>query len=288
MYHSNFITLFIPKIFYKKLYWNIRHSELITKFSKKSKILISFICGFFSKIIPKNIIFCSERSINFHTKNHFYDNKKVQLVFNGYSKKEYYPSKKLNLSFRKKNKYNGSDIVLGFAGRFAKQKNIPSLLVAFSELVKKFDNLYLVMVGRNINSSNMELKVLVEELNLKKKVSFLNEQKNLLEFYNGIDLLVLTSHSESFPNVVAESMLCSTPVLSSDAGCAKKIINNCGFVMLRNDHVTIFKNLKKSLNIIKNEKKKWKLLKNKSRFKIIKNYSTEIMSKQYIKNWKSE
>ena len=51
----------------------------------------------------------------------------------------------------------------------------------------------------------------------------LNEQKNLLEFYNGIDLLVLPSLSESFPNVVPESMLCSTPVLSSDAGCSKII-----------------------------------------------------------------
>ena len=81
-------------------------------------------------------------------------------------------------------------------------------------------------------------------MKLNKKVFFLNEQKTLLEFYNGIDFLLLTSHSESFPNVIAESMLCSTPVLSSNAGCAKKIINSYGFVMKRNDRETIFKNLK--------------------------------------------
>ena len=56
-------------------------------------------------------------------------------------------------------------------------------------------------------------------------------KKKSLRIYNGIDLLVLPSLSESFPNVVPESMLCSTPVLSSDAGCSKIIINNCGFVM---------------------------------------------------------
>ena len=39
MYHSNFITLFIPKKFYGKLFWNIRHSELDVKFSKKTTIL---------------------------------------------------------------------------------------------------------------------------------------------------------------------------------------------------------------------------------------------------------
>ena len=38
MYHSNFITLFIPKKFYNKLFWNIRHAELNTKISKKMTI----------------------------------------------------------------------------------------------------------------------------------------------------------------------------------------------------------------------------------------------------------
>jgi glycosyltransferase involved in cell wall biosynthesis len=63
--------------------------------------------------------------------------------------------------------------------------------------------------------------------------------------------LLLTSHSESFPNVVAESMLCSTPVLSSDAGCSKKIINKYGFIMKNNDHQSIFKNLKKTIIFFK-------------------------------------
>ena len=34
MYHSNFITLFLQKIWHR-LFWNIRHSELNTKISKK-------------------------------------------------------------------------------------------------------------------------------------------------------------------------------------------------------------------------------------------------------------
>ena len=37
MYHSNFLTLLIPKEFYKKLFWNIRHSELNTQISKKKR-----------------------------------------------------------------------------------------------------------------------------------------------------------------------------------------------------------------------------------------------------------
>ena len=119
---------------------------------------------------------------------------------------------------------------------------------------------------------------------MQEKVIFLDEQKNLLEFYNGIDLLTLTSHSESFPNVIAESMLCSTPVFSSDAGCAKKIIYNYGFLTLKNDITSIHKGLKKTINVSSN-KIKWKFLKQNSQKYIKKNFSVESMADAYLKHW---
>ena len=75
MYHSNFITLFLQKKFWHRLFWNIRHSELNNKISKKMTIAVSFICGLFSKIVPHKIIYCSEKSIKFHQNHHFYSKK---------------------------------------------------------------------------------------------------------------------------------------------------------------------------------------------------------------------
>ena len=98
-------------------------------------------------------------------------------------------------------------------------------------------------------------------------------------------MLILVSHSESFPNVVAESMLCSTPVLSSDAGCAKEIINKYGFIISKNDDLTIINNLKKIIKKIRSKNKKWKLIKKNTRSQIQKNYSLEKMSGKYFENW---
>ena len=58
------------------------------------------------------------------------------------------------------------------------------------------------MVGRDITKKNDELSNLINELDIKKSFLF-TRTKNLVQFYNGIDLLILTSHSESFPNVIA-------------------------------------------------------------------------------------
>lgn len=285
MYHSNFITLFVPRIFYNKLFWNIRHSELNTKISKKMTILLSIICGIFSKIVPKKIIYCSERSINFHESRHFYSKNKNALIYNGFSDKTYYPLEKIRFNFRKRTKLNKSDIIIGYAGRYARQKNIFTMLLAFSEITKNHSNIYLSMVGRDINIKNEVLIKYINKLKINHRVLILKQQKNLLEFYNGIDFLLLASHSESFPNVIAESMLCSTPVLSSNAGCAKKIINKTGFIMKNNDHLSILKNLKKIVKFLKYKKKDWKSLKKNSRLQIQTNFSIPNMANSYLKNW---
>ena len=285
MYHSNFITLFISKKFYDKLFWNIRHSELNAQISKKTTIFISIICGLLSKFFPKKIIYCSEKSINFHENKHFYSKCKSSLIYNGYSDKSYYPLKSLRSDFRIKNKIKKSDLIIGYAGRYVKQKNIFSMLFAFSKISKNYKNVYFFMVGRDINLKNKELITYVNKLKVNNKVYFLNEQKNLLKFYNGIDFLLLASHSESFPNVIAESMLCSTPVLSSNAGCAKKIINNYGFVMNNNDYKSILKSLNKTINIYRSRRNKWTLLKRNSRLQIQKNFSIHDMANTYMKNW---
>ena len=285
MYHSNFLTLLLPMKYYNIIYWNIRHSELNTKISKKMTITISLICGLLSKIIPKKIIYCSERSQFFHEKFHFYSKGKSSLIENGFNFKTYYPSKKLRINFRKKVNINKDDIILGYAGRYARQKNIPSMLLAFSKIAKINNNIYLYMVGRDITKKNDELSNLINELDIKKKVFFLPEQKNLVQFYNGIDFLLLASHSESFPNVIAESMLCSTPVFSSNAGCAKQIINNFGFLITKNDAETIFYGLKKSILLLKKNTKKWNILKFKARTQIKKNFSIQKMADKYLTTW---
>ena len=136
MYHSNFITLIVQREFYSKIFWNIRHSELNNQISKITTIYISIICGLFSRIVPKKIIYCSERSKFFHENQHFYTRSKSSLIENGFSDKTYFSSKKLRFKFRKKNNINNLDLILGFAGRYARQKNIPSLLFAFSKIAK--------------------------------------------------------------------------------------------------------------------------------------------------------
>ena len=81
------------------------------------------------------------------------------------------------------------------------------MLLGFSKIIKNNSNIYLCMVGKNINACNKELMSYINNYKIKDKVYLLEGANNLVKFYNGIDLLLLISHTESFPNEVAESML---------------------------------------------------------------------------------
>ncbi len=52
------------------------------------------------------------------------------------------------------------------------------------------------------------------------------EQKNLPDYYNVADLLVLTSFHEGSPNTIKEAMACNCPIVSTDVGDVKWVIGD--------------------------------------------------------------
>lgn len=76
------------------------------------------------------------------------------------------------------------------------------------------------------------------------------DQSDMLEFYNGLQLLVLPTNSEGLPNVALEAMACGTPVLATPVGGLPDIIEDgeTGFLMEDNDPETIRENVKRALS----------------------------------------
>jgi D-inositol-3-phosphate glycosyltransferase len=133
---------------------------------------------------------------------------------------------------------NDDEQVILFVGRIVPLKGIENLLKAMKYLNNK--KIKLVIVGGD-DFSHLEvkrLKRLSYQLNVNKSVIFLSsmEQKILPYFYSASDVCVIPSYYESFGLVALESLACGTPVITTDVGCMKSVINEpkTGYVISNN------------------------------------------------------
>lgn len=101
-------------------------------------------------------------------------------------------------------------------GRFAPGKNIPFLLEAYSYARENLSLKHkLVLVGDGGEKKNIENKI--NELNLNDSVILTGFIKNPYPLIKSADLLILTSITEGFPNVLLEALACRTNIISTRA-----------------------------------------------------------------------
>lgn len=97
--------------------------------------------------------------------------------------------------------------------RFHPQKGLDRLLEAFAQLrtVVRDARLYLIGDGE----LKTQLVQLASDLWLQDSIEFLGMQANPYPLIRQADLFVMSSIYEGYPTIVIESMLCSTPVLTT-------------------------------------------------------------------------
>src|SRR5690554_2970900 len=111
-------------------------------------------------------------------------------------------------------------------GRLEEVKAFHHAINAFAIVAKKYQNLRLKFVG----DGSLKLKLLAQarELGLEGRVDFEGFQTDVIPFYENAGLTLLTSNYEGFPNVLIESIVLGTPVVSFDCESGPREILDYG------------------------------------------------------------
>jgi glycosyltransferase involved in cell wall biosynthesis len=97
---------------------------------------------------------------------------------------------------------------------------------------------------------------------------------------NGIDILVLSSASEAFPNVVCEAMASGTPCVVTDVGDSAIIVDKTGWVVPPQNPVLLADAIHKAIADYRGNK-------TIARKRIVDNYSIDKMVEAYQDLWKN-
>lgn len=111
---------------------------------------------------------------------------------------------------------------LGIAGRLNKEKGHGMLLRSFKSLADQFSGLFLKVAGDG--PLRETLKQQAADLGIADRVLFLGYQKDMVEFLEGVDVFVLSSHYEGFGLVLVEAMGAGLPVVATDVGGVREVM----------------------------------------------------------------
>jgi glycosyltransferase involved in cell wall biosynthesis len=285
LYHADFfggIAACIAGI--KNIIWNIRHSSLEKGKSKNSTILMVKILSKLSWFVPIQIITCSKLAENIHSKLG-YCKKKMIYIPNGYDCSILKPINSKFFFIRKKFSLEKKTPLLGMIGRFDPQKDHKNLFEALSLLKNQNQNFNCILVGNNINKKNFFLISLISKYKLTNHVKLHEYSTKISEIMSELDILVLSSSSEAFPNVVAEAMSCKTPCVVTNVGDAALIVGDTGWVVPPKNPPALARSLKIAISNIKFNN--WKLRCSQARLRIKKNFDIINMINSYNKVWKN-
>ena len=120
--------------------------------------------------------------------------------------------------------------VLISVGALVDRKGFHRVIALLPELLKKYPTLVYLIVGGDSPEGNIKSRLLqqVKELKLEAHVRFLgaypSEQLKLP--LSAADVFVLATANEGWANVFLEAMACGLPVITTDVGGNKEVVNS--------------------------------------------------------------
>jgi glycosyltransferase involved in cell wall biosynthesis len=108
-------------------------------------------------------------------------------------------------------------------------KGQEEFVLAAAEIAKDFPDAYFLSIGKDNSRGatyKRKLRRLVKVLGLEEKFKFLEWVEDTAPLLSALDIFVSASHSESFGLAILEAMASGKPVVATETGGARELIEN--------------------------------------------------------------
>lgn len=235
MYHADVIGGVVGRFAgVQNVVWGVRASRLV---GAKANFLPR-VCALLSGRIPARIVSCSLRAQQVHV-TLGYPSDKFHYVPNGYDLEVLKPDFAARITLRAELGIPLTSPVIGMVARWDPHKDHANLFSAMRLLWKRRPDVRLVCVGKGMIYGNAHLRQLVTRSGGEGATHLVGSRNDIRAVMNALDIHVLSSVAEGFPNTVAEAMACGTPCVVTDVGDAAEIVGATGWVVRPSDSIAL-------------------------------------------------
>ena len=150
---------------------------------------------------------------------------------------------------------------------------------------KTWPDVHCALIGPGMDADNLDL-VEVLKANHNPNVLLTGTTLDIPTSMSALDLHILPSLGEAFPNVVAEAMACEIPCIVTDVGDAAIIVGETGWVVPPGDSEALAQTILIALNKM-SDIEQWQKRTKECRLRINEFYSEERMVSSYTTLWRS-
>ena len=282
MYHSNLIGGLIAKSAGKPVIWSI-HNTSLEPVRARSRAIAHF-GGMIARWTPDFVINCSSRSAELHGKIG-YSAAEGAVVHNGYDSSIWFPDERARRATRAALNIAPQDFAIGSVARWDALKDIPNLIAALGIVKDRGIPFRCVLIGAGLSSANRELVGQVERIGCADRLILLGSRSDVQDLARAMDLHVLASRTEAFPNVVAETMLSGAPNAVTGVGDAAVMVGATGWVVPPRDPEALAVAIVEAYREWKDRPDEWASRRDSARARIADNFSFTRMLEAYQEVW---
>ena len=208
-----------------------------------------------------------------------------EVIPNGYDLAELKFEASSRAAIRKCLDISDGDFLIGTVARWHAEKNYKFLFAALRRIFEggRHDNKVL-LAGPGMTRDNVSLWDMLSAHGLRDNVILMGPTTDVAGVMSALDLHVLPSAREAFPNVLCEALACETPVTCTDAGDAAEIIGPLGSVVRPGDVDGLVVNILDMI-ALRNNQQAWNDLRLAGRRRVEQMFSIDRMITAYVGAW---
>lgn len=217
----------------RHIVWGVRTTN-VAEGGSRATALVRHLCAWLSTRVPHIIVCAAEASRKAHVALG-YDATRMQVVPNGFDLARLRASDEQRNTLRLQCSLEHDAVVIGYLGRFHPVKDQQNFVRAAGFLAGQRANTRLMMVGSQLDASNLQLAEWIRATGHADRFVLLGERTDVPVCLSAMDVFCLSSRTEGFPNVVAEAMAMGLPCVVTDVGDAAMLVADTGVVVPKED-----------------------------------------------------
>jgi len=280
LYRADLLAGLVGRLRGVSVIWNVRQTET-SKVSGQAHIwLIQRINALLSYVLPKEIIYCAKAAKSSHQKIG-YSKSKGLVISNGVDTDKYQPSQELRSEQRGSLGIDEDEVIVGMVARLDPLKNHQRFFRVMVDVIRKStqNKIKLLLVGKGMTTDNNMVSEMIDQHEMQDHCLLVGEQKDIPCFLNAMDIHLLTSDSEGWPNVLGEAMSAGCLCVATDVGDVAQILGvDPASVIAKSDEKTMVERVISFIEMADQEKENWS---EKARESIQRQYSLDETIEQY-------